>query len=45
MQHKVNAIAEALADLMRHVGQRDERLAQDCRELRAAVGPEDHESA
>jgi hypothetical protein len=45
VQHKLNAIAEALSDLMRHVGQGDERLAQDCRELRAAVGLENHESA
>ena len=45
VQHKLNAIAEGLSDLMRHVGQGDEQLAQDCRELRAAVGLEDHESA
>ena len=45
VQHKLNAIAEGLADLMRHVGQGDERLTEDRRELLAAVGLEDHESA
>jgi hypothetical protein len=45
VQHKLNAIAEGLSDLMRHVGQGDEQLTQDCRELRTAVGLENHESA
>lgn len=45
MQHKLNAIADALSDLMRHVGQDDEQLAEDRRELRAAGGLEDCESA
>jgi low affinity Fe/Cu permease len=45
VQHKLNAIAEGLSDLMRHVGQGDEQLAKDCRELRTAVGLENHESA
>src|SRR4051812_49460530 len=46
VQHKLNAIADGLADLMAHVetdGQgRD--LRQDLIELRAAVGLEGHES-
>ena len=44
VQHKLNAIADGLSELMRHVGQGDERLAEDDRELRAAVGLENHES-
>jgi low affinity Fe/Cu permease len=50
VQHKLNAIADGLADLMDEVatnngkrnGNRD--LKQDLVELRAAVGLEDHES-
>lgn len=45
VQHKLNAIADGLADLMRHVGQGDERLTNDLMELRAAVGLEERESA
>jgi hypothetical protein len=45
VQHKLNAIADGLADLMRHVGDGDERLTNDLTELRAAVGLEDRESA
>ena len=45
VQHKLNAIADGLADLMRHVGGDDERLRNDLKELRAAVGLEDRESA
>lgn len=39
VQHKLNAIADALSDLMSE----DEHL-QDAKELRAAVGLEEHES-
>jgi len=45
VQQKLNAIAEGLSSLMRHVGQGDPQLTRDCRELRAAVGLEDRESA
>ena len=45
VQHKLNAIADGLADLMRHVSDGDERLTNDLKELRAAVGLEDRESA
>jgi hypothetical protein len=45
VQHKLNAIADGLADLMRHVGEGDDRLTNDLKELRAAVGLEDRESA
>lgn len=45
VQHKLNAIAEGLSNLMRHVGQGDERVEKDLRELRAAVGLEERESA
>lgn len=47
VQHKLNAIAEALAVLMQHVeGANDESdLAKDRRELRAAVGLEEKESS
>jgi hypothetical protein len=41
-QHKLNAIAEGLADLMAEVG--DGALDQDINELRQAVGLEDRES-
>jgi len=45
-QHKLNAIADGLADLMErqaeHLG--DERLKNDIEELRAAIGLEERES-
>jgi low affinity Fe/Cu permease len=41
-QHKLNAIADALGDLMEHVGH--EAIHQDVRELRDAVGLEDRET-
>jgi low affinity Fe/Cu permease len=46
VQHKLNAIADALADLMEHLDSgTDERdLMQDRAELRRAVGLESHES-
>ncbi|WP_369830926.1 low affinity iron permease family protein [Mycobacterium sp. NS-7484] len=44
LQHKLNAIADALSDLMREVGGDDHRLDKDRKELHAAVGLEDHES-
>jgi hypothetical protein len=46
IQHKLNAIADGLADLMAHVytGGEGRNLAQDLVELRAAVGLEAHES-
>jgi low affinity Fe/Cu permease len=44
-QHKLNAIADALADLMEHTAGRfpESDLTQDMRELRAAVGLETRE--
>ena len=46
IQHKLNAIADGLADLMAHqVGSDQEQdLEQDLTELREAVGLEEHES-
>jgi len=46
IQHKLNAIADGLADLMAHVytGGEGRDLEQDLIELRAAVGLETHES-
>ena len=46
-QHKLNAIADGLADLMAHLADQhdDEELRHDIRELRAAVGLEEHESS
>ena len=46
-QHKLNAIADALADLMTHTADYHENaeLRHDIRELRAAVGLEEHESS
>ena len=46
LQHKLNAIADGLADLMAHVysGGHGRDLEQDLIELRAAVGLEAHES-
>ena len=45
-QHKLNAVADALADLMTHTSERagDDTLRRDIVELRAAVGLEDRES-
>lgn len=45
IQHKLNAIADGLSDLMRHVAGDDPRLTRDLTELRAAVGLEERESA
>ena len=42
-QHKLNAIADALADLMEHVGGNDAQVNQDVKELAAAVGLEERE--
>ncbi len=46
VQHKLNALADGLADLMAHVAEsgRDRDLSKDLKELRAAVGLEDRES-
>lgn len=45
VQHKLNAIADALADLMMHLsGAAEADLRRDLTELRAAVGLETHES-
>jgi low affinity Fe/Cu permease len=46
VQHKLNAIADALADLMCEVGRGadDNTLSKDVAELRAAVGLEQRES-
>lgn len=46
LQHKLNAIADALADLMVHQTSPREKadLHDDIKELRYAVGLEDHES-
>jgi low affinity Fe/Cu permease len=45
-QHKLNAIADGLADLMTHLSQQadDDKLQTDISALRAAVGLEEHES-
>jgi low affinity Fe/Cu permease len=47
LQQKLNAIADGLADLMTHHAGDDDshQLHRDVRELRAAVGLEEHESA
>ncbi len=45
LQQKLNAIAEALGDLMRYLGQDDADLRADEQQLRDAVGLEQHESA
>jgi low affinity Fe/Cu permease len=47
LQHKLNAIAQGLSDLMDHHAEagRSERLSNDCDELRAAVGLESHEGS
>jgi len=46
VHHKLNAIADGLSDLMVQLerGLPDRDLAQDVRELRAAIGLEEHES-
>lgn len=46
IQHKLNALADGLADLMDHLAERadDEDLRRDIRELRAAVGLEKRET-
>lgn len=45
-QHKLNAIADGLADLMEHLAKQspDSSLEEDMKELRAAVGLESRES-
>jgi hypothetical protein len=47
LQHKLNAIADGLADLMAytHAGGQGRDLERDLIELRAAVGLEEHESS
>jgi membrane protein insertase Oxa1/YidC/SpoIIIJ len=47
LQHKLNAIAEGLANLMRHTAETSDHdgLPDDMHELRKAVGLEDKESA
>jgi low affinity Fe/Cu permease len=46
VQHKLNAIADALADLMAaNAGEPNRDLQKDLRELRAAVGLEDRETS
>jgi hypothetical protein len=46
VQHKLNAIAEGLSNLMGHMaGEGNANLQRDCRELRAAVGLEDREGS
>ena len=44
-QHKLNAIAEGLSDLMSQIAGEHPTLRRDCDELRAAVGLEQRESA
>ena len=46
-QHKLNALADALADLMTHLAEYHDNaeLRHDIEELRAAVGLEEHESS
>jgi hypothetical protein len=45
IQHKLNALADGLADLMAfQAGVRQDELARDLKDLRAAVGLETHES-
>jgi low affinity Fe/Cu permease len=45
VQHKLNAIADALADLRAQVADDHPKLHTDCAELRAAVGLEQRETA
>jgi low affinity Fe/Cu permease len=42
-QHKLNAIADGLADLMEHVGGENEAMRREVHELKLAVGLERHE--
>lgn len=46
VHHKLNAIADGLSDLMVHLESElpDRDLSRDVRELRAAIGLEEHES-
>ena len=45
VQHKLNALADGLADVMAHLaGQEDSDIQQDLEELRSAVGLETKES-
>ncbi|SFW79693.1 Low affinity iron permease [Amycolatopsis australiensis] len=44
-QHKLNAIAQGLSDLMYRLADDRPELHRDCRQLRQAVGLEDRESA
>jgi low affinity Fe/Cu permease len=45
-QHKLNAVADGLADLMRHLAEqhKDDSLHEDIKELRLAVGLETRET-
>jgi low affinity Fe/Cu permease len=45
LQHKLNGIADALADLMTEMSAEHPELREDVAELRAAVGLEDRESS
>jgi low affinity Fe/Cu permease len=45
IQHKLNAIADGLADLMAALGEDKQALRKDRAELRKAVGLEDRESS
>jgi hypothetical protein len=45
IQHKLNAIADGLSDLMGQLAEDNPQLRRDLRELRAAVGLENRESA
>jgi low affinity Fe/Cu permease len=42
-QHKLNAIADGLVDLMEHVGGENQALRREVHELKLAVGLERHE--
>lgn len=44
IQHKLNAIADGLADLLAGLAEDHPILQADCRELRAAVGLEEREN-
>lgn len=46
VQHKLNAVADGLADIMAHLGKssQDGDIIRAMQELRAAVGLEEHES-
>lgn len=47
VQHKLNALADGMADLMERIAERDDdpELREDLRELRAAVGLEEREGS